>query len=43
MSLKDIWGGIEEFSIDWLTYQLPYLGRIIKMEPIKELTKLEVK
>ena len=35
---------MQEFSIDWLSYLLPYLGRVIKTitEPL-EATKLEVK
>ena len=42
MSLKGIWVNIQEFSIDWFSYLLPYLGRIMKIEPNAEYSKLEV-
>jgi Leucine-rich repeat (LRR) protein len=42
MSLKGIWENLTEFSIDWFSYLLPYLGRIMKIEPNAENSKLEV-
>jgi hypothetical protein len=33
VSLHEIWKSLQEFSIDWLAYLLPYLGRIIKNMP----------
>jgi Leucine-rich repeat (LRR) protein len=42
MSIKGIWDNLEEFSIDWFSYLMPYLGRIMKIEPNAEYSKLEV-
>ena len=42
MSIKGIWANLQEFSIDWFSYLLPYLGRIMKIEPNAEYSKLEV-
>lgn len=42
MSIKGIWVNLQEFSIDWFSYLLPYLGRIMKIEPNAEYSKLEV-
>jgi hypothetical protein len=44
MTLNKIWNGLQEFSLDWLMYLLPYIGRIIKVkEQDAELSKIEVK
>jgi Leucine-rich repeat (LRR) protein len=42
MSIKGIWDNLEEFSIDWFSYLMPYLGRIMKIEPNAKYSKLEV-
>ena len=42
MSIRNIWDNLEEFSIDWFTYLLPYIGRIMKLETGADFQKLEI-
>ena len=43
ISLSKIWSGIQEFSIDWLTYILPHFGRIIKLEPQRAISASRIR
>ena len=31
VSLNHIWDNIQEFSIDWLTYLQPFVGKLIRL------------